>query len=768
MKTTSAWNVLYGLWLMIFLAGITLFAAAYFELPLAVASLQTVALAVIFIVAAPVIFQMISNLATGGLGPDKDDLIDEKISWYTGRNVWLGLLMLFMLFFFFYFLLWGVPFLFFDLTTSETNGFYLKVLPFVVNLIPLWLILPFIYLTGFYGPFVIKIFIMDLKVHWPGELTGVSFDDIIGQDQAIKKIKTILEAHDKFEDFKKIGGKPRFNMIFTGPPGIGKTHTARAIAASQGKPFLEISPGIIYQTFIGVNIIAMWVVFIIAGLMSFLYGGCYIFFDEFENLARQRGSRPYQAMANDSFGRLTQWLTHYMPVPGGSFGVEGVTTLLLAKLSGVGVAPPFWYKTSRLFFNSILDAIYVATFGFLFPPRVRTNVLNGLLNFLHIPKKIRFPEYIPLRLPPGRFRHVKEVYIGATNMPEVLDSAIKDRPERFQFIEFENPGIEERLAFVRYQLDRKKIPHHPDLDKPEARQEIVRLSEGFSFDQMEQLFQSSLQERFVKASGEEKEIAPENVAITLEDINEARSTLKYGFAKPTRMTRAATLQTGYHESGHFVAHKCFVGQERVPMNFSAIARGKSLGRLELGDTRPEDPHRQPFYEDNLRVALAAHVTEREFFDYNTAGVIEDLNAATVFACRMVSLWKMWPFRDEDETDKDWEEYRKRGAILLSFGTTPESHEMIKETISVPALQEAIEVQLGKAYVDAYRCIMNNKEAVEECVMALKDHNWEMVGDALKEFYLQLELNPISKSDPWPPMYIPSPYYREKKKEGAGQ
>src|SRR3954465_13271801 len=70
----------------------------------------------------------------------------------------------------------------------------------------------------------------------------VRLNDVVGidgvKDEVIRSLNLFL-AHSTYA--KTMGGTPRRGLLFEGPPGTGKTHTAKAMAAEAGVPFLFVS-----------------------------------------------------------------------------------------------------------------------------------------------------------------------------------------------------------------------------------------------------------------------------------------------------------------------------------------------------------------------------------------------------------------------------------------------------------------------------------------------------------------------------------------------
>ncbi len=81
---------------------------------------------------------------------------------------------------------------------------------------------------------------------------GVIFNDIGGQDSAIKELKEALDFIKNYEQIKKLGIRPLKGILLTGPPGTGKTLLAKAAAtytdavfiATSGSEFIEMYAGV--------------------------------------------------------------------------------------------------------------------------------------------------------------------------------------------------------------------------------------------------------------------------------------------------------------------------------------------------------------------------------------------------------------------------------------------------------------------------------------------------------------------------------------------
>ena len=119
------------------------------------------------------------------------------------------------------------------------------------------------------------------------EVPKVSWSDIGGQVEVKNRLREAVEwplTHP--EAFTRMGIRPPKGVLLYGPPGCSKTMMARAMATEGGMNFIAVKGPELFSKYVGDSEKAVANVFAKARAAS----PCIIFFDEFDALARQRGS----------------------------------------------------------------------------------------------------------------------------------------------------------------------------------------------------------------------------------------------------------------------------------------------------------------------------------------------------------------------------------------------------------------------------------------------------------------------------------------------
>lgn len=263
------------------------------------------------------------------------------------------------------------------------------------------------------------------------EDSDVRLDDVVGADQtkreAIDSMNLFL-ASDTFEEV--MGGKARRGVLFEGPPGTGKTHLAKAMAAEAGVPFHFVSA---------------------SEFQSMYYGATNkkirTFFKHLRRAAREEGGAIGYIEEFDAIGQARSGMGNGTSMSEGSAGI--VNELLVQMQSFALPAPRDKLKAKAV-------------------------------------------DWINKHLPPSRrLKHPKSpmaniLIVAATNRAADLDKALL-RPGRFdRTIGFNLPPRVDRLAIAEYYLDRKS---HEDEVTGEL---IADLSAGYTPVRIEKLLDEAL------------------------------------------------------------------------------------------------------------------------------------------------------------------------------------------------------------------------------------------------------------------------------------
>ncbi len=161
------------------------------------------------------------------------------------------------------------------------NFFFSWVLPLALLF---WIWSYFFKKMGQGGPGLLSIGKSKAKIYEEKE-TGVTFQDVAGQEEAKEELKEIINFLKYPERYQSIGGRLPKGILLVGPPGTGKTLLAKAVAGEAHVPFLSISGSDFVEMFVGVGAARVRDLFAEAEKRA----PCIIFIDEIDALGKARG-----------------------------------------------------------------------------------------------------------------------------------------------------------------------------------------------------------------------------------------------------------------------------------------------------------------------------------------------------------------------------------------------------------------------------------------------------------------------------------------------
>ncbi|MFP4559737.1 MAG: ATP-dependent zinc metalloprotease FtsH [Thiohalorhabdus sp.] len=168
------------------------------------------------------------------------------------------------------------------------------------------------------------------------ESNKVRFEDVAGIDEAKEEVEELVDFLKEPEKFQKLGGHIPKGVLFTGPPGSGKTLLGKAVAGEAGVPFFSISGSDFVEMFVGVGASRVRDMFEQAKKQA----PCIIFIDEIDAVGRQRG-----AGLGGGHDEREQTLNQLLVEMDGFEGTEGV--IVIAATNRPDVLDPALLRPGR-------------------------------------------------------------------------------------------------------------------------------------------------------------------------------------------------------------------------------------------------------------------------------------------------------------------------------------------------------------------------------------------------------------------------------------
>ena len=607
----------------------------------------------------------------------------------------------------------------------------------------------------FMGPLMLM-GISQIRGYEPGDAEwGVNLDDVRGQKEAKEEVRRVVTLWQSGEAFERAGGKRERGLLFLGAPGTGKTMLAKAIATGFNSPFVSIPGSGFAQTFIGIDALIVRFLARKAKKLARKWGGqCIVFIDEIDAVGMRRAALGQNKTAPEEmlfFG------------PNGALSASGDVVIetrawrermfeerapdrlspyppwmqKVGNLANQGIFPGMMGGQGQLALNQLL----VVMDGIDNPPFTRrflTNRINSLLDAVYIvPRRIG---KVSFRLPPPRPLGAQIYFIGATNVPiERLDPALT-RPGRMgRHVWFRTPTKDDRADV--FDLYLGKVAHEAELDTPDARDEIARMTNGYSPAMIDQVCSMAL----TYAQHDDR------VVFARSDLVEAMTTIESGTAIGVESVPDELRATAVHEAGHALASHVY--QENIESTrLSVRMRGGSLGHFY--GIQQEERFSRWRSEDMafLTMLLGAMAAEHVFYGQNTNGVGGDVESTTFRAAYMVGTSAMAPEpitiartvdgeTEEQTRERTMKRFERIGLQIMNrtSGGGPFNADPIAGVLNDRDKRAMAAQIIGQAYLRAYHLMAANRPAIEQIAGTLVEKR-EMYGNEVVQL---LESVPVT-------------------------
>ncbi|MDQ1464289.1 MAG: cell division protease FtsH, partial [Actinomycetota bacterium] len=434
------------------------------------------------------------------------------------------------------------------------------------------------------------------------EQIDVRLSDVVGIDVVKSEVVRSLNLFLSHKTFaREMGGRARRGLLFEGPPGTGKTYTAKALAAEAGVPFLFATATSFQSSFQGATQRKVRAYFRALRTLARKEGGAIGFIDEFDALGLARSGvmafTPGDGLEDgmrcgglEGLPSIGMPATQHSPAVGGGDLGMAVQELLVQMQS-------FDTPTgAQKFTGKIVESINLV---------------------LPSSRQLKKPAPKPANI----------LLIASTNRADSLDAALL-RPGRFdQRLTFEKPDKGGRRQLIDHFLARKS--HVPELDVSERRDALAAVTQGYSPAMLEGMFDEAL----INAVQESRR------AMNWKDVDHARLDAEIGLGQPVGYTEHEAKLIATHEAGHATIAWLVAPQRRLEV-LTIIKRRGALGLLAHGDR--EEVYLQSRSEllGLIEIAMGGQSAEELFFGDVSTGPSGDLLTATRVAASMVGACGM--------------------------------------------------------------------------------------------------------------------------------
>jgi ATP-dependent Zn protease len=521
-----------------------------------------------------------------------------------------------------------------------------------------------------------------IETYMPDDIE-TRFSDVWGQDHVLAKVKENMVFLEDPKIIEERGGYVPRGILLWGPPGTGKTLMAQAMAGETEKPFVFVEPGAFINTFFGIGLLKMWLLFRKLRKLALRYGGVIAFFDEADSLGNrgQMGQGPgFQMKLAD-------------PFRGG------------IVCNGLG----YMSEASRL---EVLRGSMGFSSGDQEPRRVRDGIIMGMGGMRGDPFALQrlLTELDGLKKPRGFFNrrirrllgmrpkpppHYRILVIMATNLPAALDEALL-RPGRIDRLyrvgytskEGRRRTYEGYFAKVRHELSSEEI------------EKLAVITPYYSGAKIKDLVNEAL----IQAIGRGGD------TIGWQDVIRAKHLKELGPPEDVEYIDRERHAIAVHEACHAVT--AYRVRKHMTIDLASIEKGSSYLGL-VASVKPEDQYTtwKTDFEADIMVSIASLAGERLFFHGDSSsGVSADLEAATRVATGM-------------------EGYLGMGKTIAVHGVTYQvgiggarpKNERTGDDRLPETLGQRIEARLGELFEETTKLLEANRHEVLAVAYALEVH-----------------------------------------------
>jgi cell division protease FtsH len=491
---------------------------------------------------------------------------------------------------------------------------------------------------------------------------GLSFNDYRGQPDLVDHAKTLVRILGGVERFKLAGGEMPKGMLLSGQPGTGKTFLAGVIAAEAKLPFIYIDASSLRSMWMGVDALVIISLFRKGRGLARKYakpgtpGACILFMDELDSIGMSRG------------------------------GVQG------GQQQG-GMGPMGMMGGTGMSLNTLL------------------NQMDSLGQHVEDRFKVKMARWLGLvrgPVPPKPLVFV----IGATNRPDVLDTALT-RPGRLdRSLIVYPPDGEGRLDIIQHYLSKKAHDETCDIDM------MAQDSIGWTPIHIKTIINEAL--IVAHEDGRDK--------LTYKDWLAAADMRFLGLKQPIhKMSADDKRAVAYHEAGHAVVAQYLRPEDRMK-KASIIRRGETLGVVQSSEREERFQLHARQIETDIMVSLGSRAVEELILGTKLAGASSDLMQATNGALTYVARLGM-------------------GSTLM---VAPASM-----TGYPPAVLVLVDNMLEQLYEETKRLIREKEYAVHAVAASLIERQ-ELIGSELDEVFKYADEAHPEKASPFvrKPLVLP--------------